>query len=1436
MAGLQVFIVLASIFTAVSGSHMQGGTVSFKATEKTQTGWLVDFTYKSSFIDGNGGPFYWGCLSGHCGVELNHWSQPVENKTSSPSRWYQYEGHMRRRVDSDKPFQLWERGCCWVANKYNIDGWQLTTSVDLGVRSDTQKPNSSPVTSIIPVIRVPQNCATTIHLLGHDPDGDHVRCRYGYYNGECESCYWDFNLDHNKCTVFVPSWISPGFYVEQFILEDFPKKNIYLKYNDGTKIYRYGSFSRKRRELPKGSQKYYWYGTTESVTTGGSLDDMTTYGIETSMPLLPDVTEQETTTEPLQDIKTSPYYYMTEAVTDISPETPWEPLPDIKTTLNYYITEDATDTFEETTMEPLEETTRESPPDIRTTPHYHITEATTDIFEESSGEPLPDIETTPYYYTKEVVTDTFEETTMEPLEETTREPRPDTKTTPQYYITEAITDTFEETTTELLPDFKTTPHYYMTEAVTDISPENTWEPLPDIKTTPHIITEAATDTFDETTREPLPEEKTTPHHYITEATTDFFEETTTELLEDTTRESLPDIRTTPHYYITEATTDIFEESSGEPLPDIETTPYYYTTEVVTDTFEETTREPLPDIKTTPQYYITEAITDIFEEATTELLPDFKTTPHYYMTEAVTDISPENTWEPLPDIKTTLHIITEAATDTFDETTREPLPEEKTTPHSYITEAITDFFEETTTELLEETTRESLPDIRTTPLYYITEATTDIFEEGSGEPLPDIETTPYYYTTEVVTDTFEETTMEPLEETTREPLPDIKTTPQYYITEAITDIFEETTRKPLPDTKTTPYYYTTEVVTDTFEETTMEPLEETTREPLPDIKTTPQYYITEAITDIFEETTREPLPDTKTTPYYYTTEVVTDIFEETTREPLPDTNTTPKYHITEATTEIFEETTREPLPGITTTPHYYITEAVTDPSRRTTSVFEETTQHILTTTTTAPYETTGWDISPTVLPNNMDPLSKISLQFIVEVTDRAPSCTFGDYRPKFIFPTPLQGEQLRTNVGRVFQLHLSAQAAYESVSDFKVSGPPGISKSFTHTSRSTTRSMVAEWRPSENNVGDHVPFCFVAETSNGYQSEMRCVVVVVGPGSLDTIQLTCHENTMTLVAAKSSDHELYENQFRLNDPKCLVSSNSTHLIASVAYNSCGTETEETDHDIVFKNQATSFRDNSSVITRKHGVSIPFNCSFPKKTRVSSSFRAHKSDYVFSEAGFANFTYKFQFYTDDLFEEVESEYPLEVTLRELLFMEIQVSSSVPNVQLFVESCKATPHDNPNDPTFYDIVQNGCIMDETFVVYSSTRTQYRFAMEAFAFMGDYSEVYMSCTMILCKLGEPGTRCTQGCITKSSGDSHRQRRSLSSESQQHYISQGPITMKRQSPSNTDLGGSPSLNVNTLVISLSGVAIVALLGLTVHTYMRRSRVSGYELLKTQDF
>ncbi|KAM4017015.1 uncharacterized protein ACNLHF_006725 [Anomaloglossus baeobatrachus] len=1252
---------------------MQGGTVSFRATEKTQMGWLVDFTYKSSFIDNFGEQFFWYC-NGDCGYEIDRWIEPVENKTWFPGRWFQYEGYIRRRVDNDKPFEFWENSCCWVYNIYNVGGWMLTASVDLGIRSDTQTPNSSPVTTTIPVLRIPQNCGSTINIFGHDPDGDHVSCRYGYYYGECSSCIWNFYIDERRCTLSVPSWSTTGSYVMELILEDFPKNNIYLMYNDGTRVYKYPKLNRKSREVPKDSQKYwYWY----STYTYGS--DSTYYG-DTS--------------------------WTTESVTETGEtSTVWPELTSgMHSTQDYYTSDYpdiTTSVYEDfplhTTYETVADTVTES-----------VTESVTGA---SSTVMTPGMHSTQEYYTSDypdITTSVYEDFPLH----TTYETVADT-------VTESVTESVTgASSTVMTPGMHSTQEYY-----TSDYPDTTTSVYKDFPL--HTTYETVADTVTESVTESVTGASSTVMTLGMHSTQDYY------------TSDYPDI-----------TTSVYEDF-----------PLHTTYETVADTVTES---------------VTESVTGA---SSTVMTPGMHSTQDYY-TSDYPDIT-TSVYEDFP-----LHTTYETVADTVTESVTESVTRASSTvmtPGMHSTqEYYTSDYPDTTASVYEDfplhTTYETVADT-------VTESVTESVTGASSTVMtPGMHSTQDYYTSDypdITTSVYEDFPLHTTYET-------VANTVSESVTESVTGVSSTVMT---PGMHSTQEYYTSDypdITTSVYEDFPLH----TTYETVADTVTES---VTESVTGV---SSTVMTPGMHSTQEYYTSDypdITTSVYEDF---PLHTTYETVADIVTESVTN-------------------YVTETSSPPE----------------------YTTHDW-YYPTYQPPSLNSLSKISLQFLVEVTSSVPSCTIGLYIPKFVSPTPTHGEKLLMNAGRAVQLHLSAQAAYESVSDFLVSGPPGITKSFTSTSRSTTWNMVVEWTPSENHVGGHIPFCFVAETYGGYQSEMRCVIVVVGPNHLDNMELSCHENTMTLIVEKSADHELYENQFRLNDPQCLVSSNSTHLIASVAYNTCGTEIEETEDDIVFKNQATSFSDKVSVITREHGVAIPFNCSFPKETRVSASFRAHKSDYVFTEAGFGKFTYKFQFYTDDRFVDVETQYPLEATLRQLLYMEIQVSASVPNVQLFVESCKAAPHDNPSDPTFYHLIQNGCIRDETLVVYSENRTDFRFAVEAFAFIGDYSEVYISCTVILCKLGKPGTRCSQGCVTKSLGGANRQRyrRALTSESQQHFISQGPLRMKRQSPSDGDHEASASVNVNTLVISISGVAVAAALGVIVYLYAKRHRLSGYNLLKTQDF
>ncbi|XP_023675544.1 uncharacterized protein [Paramormyrops kingsleyae] len=446
-----------------------------------------------------------------------------------------------------------------------------------------------------------------------------------------------------------------------------------------------------------------------------------------------------------------------------------------------------------------------------------------------------------------------------------------------------------------------------------------------------------------------------------------------------------------------------------------------------------------------------------------------------------------------------------------------------------------------------------------------------------------------------------------------------------------------------------------------------------------------------------------------------------------------------------------------------------------------------------------------------------PLSQLPLQFSIQIDQPLESCIPGDVIPQFLSPTPAKGDVLYTVVGSPIQFTVRAQAASSVIYDFQISGPLNMTKTF-HSYSYGIAEMEVNWEAQDPDLHKYVPFCFTAET-NISQSEMRCIVVIVIKSTLQKgeAEVSCLQNTISITLKKSAMKDLEITNLRLKDSSCSLTSNESYIMATVSMNSCGTELEDTGDYIVFKNELYSVEDPDAVITRKGFVRIPFSCSYPKVAQVMASFKTYKSDFVFTESAFGSFSYSFDFYTDNTFttKNATSTYPLEVQLMDMVFLGINAYSDLPRVQLFVESCKATPDDNCDNPLYYDIIKNGCIEDQTVVVYKSNDTQFNFEIEAFKFNGDYNEVYISCFVILCETDSPNSRCSQGCMQKPV---LRRRRQASVETERHYISQGPLRFKPASRSSDPSDhGSKSVSITTkYTIGFVGLFLITILVLAV--------------------
>ena len=100
-------------------------------------------------------------------------------------------------------------GCCWISSLVvGRDGdWIVSTTIDLNVRRDTGKINSSPISATSPIIRLKQHCSYSLPIHTDDPDGDKVRCRWAVRTDSMNECGGVCNslsgaiLDEVKTTV-----------------------------------------------------------------------------------------------------------------------------------------------------------------------------------------------------------------------------------------------------------------------------------------------------------------------------------------------------------------------------------------------------------------------------------------------------------------------------------------------------------------------------------------------------------------------------------------------------------------------------------------------------------------------------------------------------------------------------------------------------------------------------------------------------------------------------------------------------------------------------------------------------------------------------------------------------------------------------------------------------------------------------------------------------------------------------------------------------------------------------------------------------------------------------------------------------------------------------------------------------------------------------------
>ncbi|XP_078584756.1 ZP domain-containing protein-like [Branchiostoma floridae x Branchiostoma japonicum] len=358
----------------------------------------------------------------------------------------------------------------------------------------------------------------------------------------------------------------------------------------------------------------------------------------------------------------------------------------------------------------------------------------------------------------------------------------------------------------------------------------------------------------------------------------------------------------------------------------------------------------------------------------------------------------------------------------------------------------------------------------------------------------------------------------------------------------------------------------------------------------------------------------------------------------------------------------------------------------------------------------------------------------------------------------------------------------------------------------------------------------------------YHSDFMCVACAGERKQGISVHVTCTSNHIEASFPRPSDNSVQAADVQLAAPPCRAEGNSTHIYIRAPLGECGTSSETTPSEMIYRNILTIGADPShGGITWDRIPKILLECRLPRNKNLTFDFHPHLMSVFRSDVqGQGDFEIFLELFRTDRFWYPVTEYPVFVELRQMIHVQIQVNSSDADLQVFAHTCVATPSDDPDDKTQNDVIIDGCPKLPTLQFYPSPGPDRgRFGFQAFAYTSGAPTVYLHCKVLLCKASDPNSRCAQGCQSPSG----RRRREAEGEPEVYRLIQGPIVLGEDQRSEDQTGFQARVSVRTssrqdLVTASSILGACAVLAAAMfvvgllYKARREGRQAGYRALE----
>ncbi|KAM9617532.1 LOW QUALITY PROTEIN: scavenger receptor cysteine-rich domain-containing protein DMBT1-like [Trichechus inunguis] len=262
------------------------------------------------------------------------------------------------------------------------------------------------------------------------------------------------------------------------------------------------------------------------------------------------------------------------------------------------------------------------------------------------------------------------------------------------------------------------------------------------------------------------------------------------------------------------------------------------------------------------------------------------------------------------------------------------------------------------------------------------------------------------------------------------------------------------------------------------------------------------------------------------------------------------------------------------------------------------------------------------------------------------------------------------------------------------------------------------------------------------------------VVCKGPADFvvpkDNAQLSCLPNLFQAIIDRGYLRRLGYSSWdlHLNDKLCRPQVTGRYLIFNIPYGHCGTVWQENLGSFSYSNSIRGrIRGHPGRVIVRHKVpQLKLTC---RVERPSAGAGVHGADILSKGVGY---DVSITFLESPTSHPMGSMKPHYASQRQEVFLQATLHSHDPNLMLFVDTCVASPDPQDFTTVKYELIQQGCIKDNTYTnLHSRQKNVAQFKFNAFSFLNSYDVVYLQCKIAVCKVGNYASLCAPGCARRS-------------------------------------------------------------------------------------